>query len=187
MSSHYDKTFENQDFSSGIADIEFEACTFQNCSFENSEFKGSKFIDCEFIECNWSNAKLSKVSFQNAAFISCKMIGLQFDLCNPFNLSFEFNDSILNHSSFYGISMRSTQLINCQLQEVDFSEANLSSSLLKNCNLNGAIFDNSNLGKADFSMATNYVINPDKNRLKGAVFSRENLSGLLQHSGIVIT
>jgi uncharacterized protein YjbI with pentapeptide repeats len=50
----------------------------------------------------------------------------------------------------------------------------------------GAIFENSILEKADFKTAINFRINPSTNRISKAVFSSENLSGLLLDFKIII-
>ncbi|MGG7552401.1 pentapeptide repeat-containing protein [Chryseobacterium arthrosphaerae] len=48
------------------------------------------FSDCDFIGCNLSMAKLASTAFRNAFFKECKMLGLQFNDCNGFGLSFRF-------------------------------------------------------------------------------------------------
>ena len=50
----------------------------------------------------------------------------------------------------------------------------------------GAVFDGTNLEGADLSSAVNYIIHPDRNRLKKARFSESGLAGLLAHAGIII-
>jgi hypothetical protein len=72
------------------------------------------------------------------------------------------------------------------LQEEDFTETVLMSSVFDNCDLGSAIFENTNLEKSDFKTAFNFNINPEKNRLKGAKFSKENLYGLLSDYKIII-
>lgn len=75
---------------------------------------------------------------------------------------------------------------NCSLQEVDFSEADLSNVLFANCDLMGAIFDNTLLLNSDFRTARNFAIQPEKNKLRKSKFSKDGLSGLLNHSDIQI-
>ncbi len=72
------------------------------------------------------------------------------------------------------------------MQEVDFTESDLSGSSLDNCDLSGALFENTNLEKTDFRSAFNYTINPETNRLKKARFSLQGIAGLLEKYGIVI-
>ena len=63
--------------------------------------------------------------------------------------------------------------------EVDFTEAILLDSSFDDCNLGGAVFDNTHLERADFRTATNFQINPERNKMKNARFSSNNLAGLL--------
>jgi uncharacterized protein YjbI with pentapeptide repeats len=72
------------------------------------------------------------------------------------------------------------------LQEVDFTESDLSGSSFDNCDLSGALFENTNLEKTDFRSAFNYTINPEINRMKKARFSLPGVAGLLEKYGIVI-
>jgi uncharacterized protein YjbI with pentapeptide repeats len=114
------------------------------------------------------------------------MIGVKFNECDSFLLQFYFKECQLNFSSFYQLKVSNTQFVDCNLQEVDFTETVLINSVLDNCDLGSAIFENTNLEKSDFKTAFNFNINPEKNRLKGAKFSKENLYGLLSDYKIII-
>ena len=80
---------------------EYEHCIFTNCNFSNAQLSHNDFIDCEFVGCNFSNTKLLKVVLSDVKFINCKLIGIQFDTCNDFGLSFSFINCILNHYLFF--------------------------------------------------------------------------------------
>jgi uncharacterized protein YjbI with pentapeptide repeats len=67
----------------------------------------------------------------------------------------------------------------CNLQEVDFGECDLSHAVFDKCDLLNAIFDQTLLEKSDFSSSVNIVIDPDKNKIKKAVFTLAQLPGLL--------
>lgn len=67
----------------------------------------------------------------------------------------------------------------CNLTEVDFTEAILIDSTFNNCNLGGAIFDNTHLERADFRTAVNFQIDPASNKMNGAKFSINGLANLL--------
>jgi len=43
----------------------------------------------------------------------------------------------------------------------------------------GAVFESTHLERADFRTATNYQIDPERNKMEGAKFSVNNLAGLL--------
>jgi uncharacterized protein YjbI with pentapeptide repeats len=108
------------------------------------------------------------------------MLGLKFESCNEFALSFSFENCILNFSTFYKTKIKKTQFKNCQLQEVDFTEADLSGARFENCDLLRAFFSSTNLESANFRTAFNYAIDPESNRMKKAKFSLLGLSGLLE-------
>lgn len=180
-------TFTNIDFSQKeINGIEFENCTFNNCKFIKKNLSGFIFIECEINECDLSNAILGKTSFKDVKFYKSKLIGLQFNDCNPVLLSFTFIDCVLNLSSFFQLKIKSTVFNNCNLTETDFGEADLSKSEFLKCNLNNSIFENTNLTQVDFSTSHNFIIDPKVNIIKQTKFSKEGLPTLLKKYNIEI-
>ncbi|MGQ1787452.1 MULTISPECIES: pentapeptide repeat-containing protein [unclassified Saccharicrinis] len=165
---------------------EYDDCIFRNCNFSEGDLSGYIFSECEFIECDLSNMKLTDCAFRDVHFKSCKMIGLQFDDCNTFSLSFRFSECILDYSSFYKLKLKKTGFDTCRMTEVDFSGTVLTGSSFHNCDLSGAIFQRSNLEKADFRTATNFSINPEQNSIRNARFSVPGLVGLLHKYHIVV-
>lgn len=182
-----DQTFEPTDGEKlHLVKGEYENCRFNNCDFSNCDLSGIRFTDCTFNACNLSLAKLSQTAFRDAVFINCKMLGLQFDTCAPFGLSFRFENCILNHSTFYGTKIKKTRFKDSNLLETDFSQCDLSESIFLSCDLTNAIFDSTLLLKADFRTSVNYRIDPENNRIKKAKFSLDGLPGLLQKYDIEI-
>ena len=178
-----DKTFDrNNTLTKG----EYENCIFNSCNFADSDLSEFKFIDCTFNGCNLSLMKLNKTAFRDVKFKDSKMLGLRFDTCNEFGLSFSFDGCQLNHSSFYKTKIKKTVFKNSQLQETDFAEADLTSSVFDNCNLTQAVFDHTTLEKADFRTSYNYSIDPEINGIKKAKFSILGISGLLDKYDIDI-
>jgi len=158
---------------------EYENCIFNNCNFADKDLSEFKFIDCTFNGCNFSLTKLNKTVFRDVKFKDCKMLGLRFDTCSEFGLSFSFDSCQLNHSSFYKTKIKKIVFKNSQLQETDFVETDLTSAIFDNCNLQQATFDNTILEKADLRTSYNYSIDPEINRIKKAKFSIAGISGLL--------
>lgn len=72
------------------------------------------------------------------------------------------------------------------LQEVDFSEADLTAAIFENCDLQGATFDKTILERADFRTARNYSIDPEANSIRKAKFTLEGVTGLLNKYNIDI-
>ncbi|MCX2742989.1 pentapeptide repeat-containing protein [Mangrovivirga sp. M17] len=182
------KYFEGQDFSSKteIYAGEYENCTFKGCMLAEQNLKDYKFIDCEFIDSDLSNINTGNTSFQNVLFQGCKMLGIRFDYCNSFLLSVKFENCQLNFSSYYALSLENFQATDCDLSEVDFTDSCLAKSCFINCKLNGATFDNCDLRNSDFSSASGYSIDPEKNKIQGCKFSFMGLPGLLDKYQIEI-
>ena len=114
------------------------------------------------------------------------MVGFPFFECNSFLLELTFNNCNLSLASFYLLNLKQTTFNNCNLQSADFTQTNLTEATFHSSDLSKAIFEQSNLEKTDFTMATNYTIHPEKNRIKGAKFSKDRLYGLLSMYNISI-
>jgi uncharacterized protein YjbI with pentapeptide repeats len=182
-----DKLFDKTDFkTSPFLKAEYEKCTFVYCDFSSSDLSNSKFIDCTFKGCNLSLAKISNTSFQDVIFLDSKMLGLRFESCNAFLLSFRFETCILDHSSFFRNKIKKTVFKDCQLREIDFTETDLTGSLFTNCDLDRAIFANTILEKCDLRSSYNYSIDPENNHMKKARFSMTGVKGLLDKYDIDI-
>jgi len=72
------------------------------------------------------------------------------------------------------------------MQETDFTETDLSSAIFETCDLQRAVFYATILEKADFRSSFNYSLDPERNRIKKARFSRLGIAGLLDKYNIEI-
>ena len=181
------ESYEKMDYTTlALPKGEYETCRFVHCNFEKADLSSIKFIECEFEGCNISLTKLENTAFDDVLFKDCKMMGLHFEHCKTFNFSVRFENSILNHSSFYGVKMKGTKFSNSKLVETDFTDAMLSGASFDNCDLQDATFENTNLEKVDFRTAINYRLDPELNMLNQAKFSQAGIHGLLIKYGIDI-
>lgn len=182
-----DQTFHQVNFTEDpLSKGEYENCIFQTCDFSHADLSEIKFSNCEFIGCNLSLAKLNETAFRDVQFNECKMLGLHFENCNQFGLSFNLRECNLSHSSSYQVKMKKKLIVNCNFQEVDFTESDFSSTVFDHCDFSRAIFQNTILEKADFRTSINFSIHPENNRIRKARFSLSGISGLLTHYDIVI-
>lgn len=182
-----DKKFENIDYTEQkIANHEFVNCEFINCNFSKSNLSNSDFMDCVFKECNLSMAILNNTGIKNIQFIACKLMGINFSICNNFLFSASFTNCQLDYAVFYKKKMKKTPFIDCSLKNADFTETDLSMVSFANCDLLNATFVNTVLEKVDFRAAKNYTLDPELNSIKKAKFSHLNLAGLLAKYNIDI-
>ena len=113
-------------------------------------------------------------------------MGLHFDDCNGFLMSFNFDNCLLNYASFYQLKLKNTRFNQCKLEDVSFEKTDLTNAVFNHCELNKAVFDNTQLEGADFRTAFNFSINPEINNVKKARFSNQNIAGLLDKYKIII-
>jgi len=188
MEDYFDnQIFEGIDYTlDGITKGEYDNCTFKNCNFSNVHASNISFVECEFVNCNFSNTIVANSAFREVKFIECKLLGVNFQECEPFLLALYFENCRLIFSSFYQLKLTNTDFINCNLQEVNFTETNLSKANFDNCDLKNAIFDQTNIENANFISSFNFDINPSKNRIRKAKSSQDNVIGLLKSYNIIV-
>jgi len=179
--------FERIDYTiSPLPRKEYENYTFKNCNFYSSDLSNFIFRECIFDGCDLSLVAFRNTTLNDIWFVNCKILGVQFQESNSFLLSFGFDNCILKLSVFYKLKLKKTKFVNCNLQEADFTETDLSIAIFENCDLYRVVFYNTNLEKADFRSSFNYSLDPERNRIKKARFSRLGISGLLDKYNIEI-
>ncbi|MFH0733118.1 MAG: pentapeptide repeat-containing protein [bacterium] len=168
-----------------LREKEFYKCEFIKCNFLKSKLYNCDFEDCSFENCDISLWKLKNTKLIDVVFTECKLIGVDWtEVLKP--LKANFYNSILNNNSFYALNLNLIKMINCNLHDVDFTDANLTKAKFCSSDLNGSIFKNNTLIQADFSDAKNYYLNPTENKIKKAVFTLPEALSLLSSFDIVI-
>jgi fluoroquinolone resistance protein len=165
---------------------EFTDCTFIDCNFTSGDFSTINFIECTFERCNVSLVKLAGTGLKNVHFVGCKIVGVDFGVCNDLLLSLEFEKCNLEYSYFQKKKLKKTEFKECTIKEANFSETDLTGSAFLRCDLLNTVFDRTILDGVDFRTAFNYCIDPVINRMKKAKFSYQGVKGLLYKYDIEI-
>ena len=183
----YDKAYDHITLSQyQLCNNEYENCTFTHCDFTQCNFTGALFVDCTFKHCKFKEAKIGHVGLRNALFIDCDFTSVNFAMTDQVIYEFHFTNCLLDYAMFYKLKLKGIQFTNCSMVSVDFMESDLTEALFDHCNLRLAVFSGTNLTKADLYSSENFSINPEKNKLKKAIFSNENVRGLLDSYEIII-
>jgi uncharacterized protein YjbI with pentapeptide repeats len=114
------------------------------------------------------------------------MLGLHFEYCNDFLFEVNFEDCLLNLSSFYKLKMKKTKFAQCEMHEVDFTQTDLNLAIFDECDLMGSTFEQTNLEKADLRGAHHFSIDPEVNKIKKAKVNQASLAGLLDKYDLLI-
>lgn len=182
-----EKTFTHLTYTKDSLDhTDFEGCVFNHCTFSEATFVGVTFIDCTFNNCNFNNAKINYVAFRTAHFNKCKIKDVNFAMCDKLIFEIHFNSCMLDFSKFYALKIKGTTFTNCSLIAVDFMATDLTEVLFDNCDLYRSEFNKAIALKADFSTSYNYTIDPERTKIKKAVFSINGLKGLLSKHDILV-
>ena len=164
----------------------YENCSFSNVILSENDLSSIKFIDCEFNGCDLSFCQIHNTVFNQVSFRDCRLMSINWEACNPFALKMDFTDCILDYSFMSKLQLAKTKFINCIMKGVDFTESNMTGVLFEDCVLTDSIFQHTNLSKADFSSALHFRIDPEINKLEDAIFSLNNVEGLLSKYKIKI-
>ena len=184
---YINQTFKAQNYTiKKLEKGEYDNCIFSNCVLSNTDLSAIIFNECIFDNCDLSMANLKDTALRSVKFKQCKLLGLRFDDCNEFLISFEFDTCVLNFSSFYKLKIKNTQFNACKLEEVEFVATDLTSAVFKNCDFRKAAFEGTILEKADLRSSFNFSINPETNKINKAKFSKQNIVGLLDKYNITI-
>lgn len=165
---------------------EFECCTFNHCDFSLCNFIGVVFIDCTFNDCLFSGAKINHVALRSVTFNRCKMEDVNFAMCDKLIFEVHFKECVLDFSKFYTLKIKGTTFTDCSIVAVDFMATDLTEVLFDNCDLYRSEFAKAIANKANFKTSYNYTIDPTKTKIKKAVFSLNEVKGLLFKHDIVV-
>ena len=170
----------------GLRQKEVKECIFRKCNFSKADLSHSNFVECRFEDCDLSMATMANTALKDVEFVECKMVGIRFELCNPFLLQVGFSNCQMTLCSFYELPLGGTLFKDCQLHEAEFTSTVLSKAIFDDCDLTKAVFEDTNMEKADLRSASNFSIDAERNRLKGARFSLDGLPGLLSKHQIKV-
>lgn len=188
------KAFVSEIFQSITADGQtlrskvFEDCGFSGCNLAAATLADCKFVDCTFTGCNLSNVKISGTRFAGVEFNESKMLGIDWTRATwprvAVGAPLTFRKSILNDSTFLGLTLEEMVLEDCKAHGVDFRDANLARGSFVRTDFRGALFGKTNLTETDFSGAMDYSIDVFDNRIERARFTRGEALSLLDSLGI---
>lgn len=184
---HFQKKFIKVDYTSEVLrDSEYEQCRFEDCDFSYADLSANFFMDCVFKSCRFVVTKFEKTHLKDIRFEHCSLAGIDFGAASPFGFGVSFLCCTLESCSFYDRKIPRTVFKESALRSCFFSSCDLTKSVFENASLPQTEFDRCNLSGADFGSAVEFIISPERNTLKKAVFSRDNLAGLLADYDLVI-
>ena len=169
-----------------ITHKEYENCVFNRCDFTNCNFMGVNFVDCIFNFCNFKEAKIGHVGLRNVMFNDCDFTSVNFAMTDQIIYEFNFKNCKLDYVQFYDLKLRNMTFTNCSLISADFMQSDITEALFDNCNLHLTVFDKAIANKADFYSSYFFSIDPEKTKLKKAIFSQDGLKGLLHKYEIIV-
>lgn len=169
-----------------ISNKEFNRCRFESCEFQKALFDSCKFENCEFNSCNLSLVNPRASIFSGIQFKFSKLLGIDWTVTTTISFAANFDECLLSNSSFFGMNLSKTKMLNCKAHKVDFAEVDLSFSELQGTDFENTRFFKTNLAKANLQGAKNYIIDTTNNNITKAIFSYPEVMSLLYNFDIVI-
>ena len=80
----------------------FDACTFHGVNWSEKDLRGARFENCTWVDCDLSNIRTLGLGLQIVRFEACKLVGVNFSLCNELGLNIHFEGCILDAANFEG-------------------------------------------------------------------------------------
>ncbi|QEN08339.1 pentapeptide repeat-containing protein [Oceanispirochaeta crateris] len=187
MEDWEDEFFENIILThSDLSGKTFQDCQFKSCRISDSLLRGSSFRNCLFEECELTLLKVDNAGFSNCQFTESMLQGINFSECNTPLFYPDFEKCEIRHCFFSNMDLkkkvfRDSKFQDCEFFRIDFREADFSRTAFSE-----TPFSECDLRKANFTEARGYTIQPEQNKLRGAVFSYPDVTALLAPLGIVI-
>lgn len=180
-------TFEKENYTvDSLPKGDYDGCKFVSCDFSGSTLSIVNFVECTFEDCNLSNVDVKSTTFNDVVFEASKCLGVDFSQCNDFLMSFHFKNCQLDYCNFQRLNLSKTKFDSCSLIETDFTDSVLKQASFCDSDLKRAVFHNSNLEKCDFRNVKNLIIDPNRNKLKKAIFDQNSVRALLSNLDIVV-
>ena len=176
----YDQRFLSDSEWGDLRDARFEACVFEGVDWSGKDLRGARFEECTFVACDLSNMRTLGLGLQDVTFRESKLVGFDFASCNALGFRVHMEDCIADAVNGEGTDFRNVTWKGGRAHGADFAGANLEGLAFDGVDLTGALFGQTKLAGADFRTATGWRIRPDENRIRGAKFRRDDLSGLVE-------
>lgn len=166
--------------------MEFEKCIFTHCDLSQCNLIGVTFIDCRFVNCNFKGTKINHTALRAVQFEYCEMQEVNFAMCDKLLFDISFTSCKLDFAKFYGLKIKKTYFGSCSMIAVDFMNADLTASVFHACNLHQSEFGKANASRVDFRTSYLYTIDPTTTVVAKALFSPDQVKGLLFKHQLVI-
>jgi fluoroquinolone resistance protein len=166
--SFTDAVFEGDDLEAAdLGNKELYGCTFRGLNLQQTRWDGSRLEDCVFQGCDLTRMLPARLSLRGVQFKDCKLMGIDWTHVAP-HPDVSFSQCNLRYSSFVDASMRKTEFRQTIMDEANWIQVDLGESRFEECRFSGTRFEGCNLERAKFPGCIDLILDPSKNRVKGA-------------------
>ena len=109
---------------------------FEGCDFSGSDLSESRLTRVEFRECRLSGVELPRSILRDVRLTDCKFDRASLRMSEGERVW--VLDSNMRQADLYGLTLRSSRLLGCDLSETEFAEADLKGTQMQRSQLHGA-------------------------------------------------
>jgi len=162
----------------------FEECTFDGLDLTGFDLRNTRFEHCTFRKCTLADVRLTGVRLHGVRFEHCTLPNLRWSTLDTLVLDFTLVDCRAPLGDWGEMDLQGIQFKASDLSGGNFFKTDARKTAWTDCRLRDVVFDRTDLREADFRGATDWIIDPAENRLHGARFDANDLTGLVQSLGI---
>ncbi|HEX7479225.1 MAG TPA: pentapeptide repeat-containing protein [Polyangiales bacterium] len=154
----------------GSADLskkEFVDCTFRSLKLAQCRWNAVRLEDCVFEDCDLTRLSPVQLTLRGVEFRRCKLLGFDWSKVSE-HPDMSFVDCNLSYATFVSLTAHKTRFTRCVLVEASFERSELVAAVFDECQLAGARFDSCNLERASFAGCRDLLLDPARNKLRGA-------------------
>jgi fluoroquinolone resistance protein len=179
-----DETFEGLNLAeANLGEKELCDCVVKHAKLQKSRWKRARLEDCVFDGCDLTGLDPTQLALRGVEFKHCKMLGIDWSNASTHPVM-TFTDCNLSYDTFISMQLKKLRFVRCVLVEATFAQTDLTQAVFEDCQLAGARFESCNLERASFSGARGLLLDPARNRVRGASIPVEAAVALADSFGL---
>ncbi len=185
--TYADERFVGIKLSGLLRNAVFRDCIFEDCDLRELRLHDCELVDSDFLACDLGLVDVHGSSFGGVTLEASHVVGVVWSRAlasSERRLELDFQDSVLNFSTFESLDLRKRRFEGCTIHEALFQDCDLRDVSFRHSDLAGTQFQRCDLRGADLRTAREYSIVARDNRIEGLRASLPEATGLLSGLGI---
>lgn len=146
--------------------------TLRRCKLAGTRWSGTRIEDTTIEASDLTRARVDGLGLRGARFVRSKLMGIDWSALSDFpDVSFE--ECNLEYTTFVGLALRKVRFDRCVMTEASFVRTDLQSAVFDGCRMAGVRFEDCDLRSASMASASDVLVDPRSNKVKGLRVSED--------------